>query len=280
MNKMKVLLPLIGTVLLTAGCVGLAAGRHTHATSLVQFLYPNDSQHVETEGIPTLNLPLRVGIAFVPSASWGVSGLSGAAKADLLKRVAGEFRGLAYVKSIEVIPDGYLRPSGGFENLDQVKAMFGLDVIALVSYDQVQFTHEGFLSLAYWTIVGAWVIEGEKNDTQTLMDCVVFDIPSRKMLFRAPGTSRVKASTTPINLSEELQNDSRHGFDLATTDMIGNLKNELEDFKVRVKESPDEFKVEHRPGYTGAGSLGPLSALGMAVLSVVAIRRRVPCTKV
>jgi rhombotail lipoprotein len=265
--------------LLAAGCHMWPQTRNTHATSVMQFLYPNDSQHTETPGVPVLSLPLRVGVAFVPGAGgygYGV-GISEAAKAELLKQVAAEFKGLPYVKSIEIIPTTYLRPSGGFENLDQVKQMFGVDVIALVAYDQVQFTNEGFMSLAYWTIVGAWVVQGEKNDTQTLMEAVVFDVASRKMLFRAPGTSRVKASSTPVNLSEELQADSRKGFDEANKEMIANLKTELENFKVRVKESPDEFRIEHKPGYTGGGDLGPWAALGFAGLSLIAVLRRVSC---
>jgi rhombotail lipoprotein len=253
--------------------------RNAHATSVMQFLYPKDSQHIDASSIPILSLPLRVGIAFVPSTGNfnAQADISEAAKAELLKRVAAQFHGLPYVKSIEIIPTAYLRPEGGFENLDQVKTMFGVDVIALVAYDQVQFTNEGVLSLAYWTIVGAYVVEGEKNDTQTLMDAVVYDIASRKLLFRAPGTSHVKASATPVNLSEELQIDSRKGFDAATNDMIANLKTALADFKVRVKESPDEFKVVNKPGYTGGGELDGWFALGLSGLALFALWRRSSC---
>ena len=232
---------------------------------------------MEAPSIPVLSLPLRVGVAFVPASAGPIGGLTEAAKTELLRRVAAEFHGLSYVKSIDIIPSTYLRPSGGFDNLDQVRSMFGVDVIALVDYDQIQFTNQGLLSLAYWTIVGAYVVQGEKNDTQTLMEAVVFDIPSRKMLFRAPGTSRVKASATAINLSEQLQADSRRGFDEADTEMIANLKTELETFKARVKESPSEFKVEHQPGYTGGGALCSWASLGLAGLAIAAIWRRMSC---
>ncbi len=272
-TKASLLLALGLAGMLAPGCLLRNESRSSHATSVIQFLYPNDDHHVETPGIPVLSLPLRVGVAFVPGAGEFNSDLSAEAKAELLKRVAAEFKGLPYIKSIEVIPPSYLRPSGGFENLDQIRTMFGVDVIALVSYDQIQFTHEGLMSLAYWTIVGAYVVEGERNDTQTLMDCVVLDIASRKMLFRAPGTSRIKADATPIDLSEELRRDSRRGFEQADNEMIAGLKTELENFKVRVKESPDEFKVEHKPGYTGAGSLDAWEALGLAGLSLACLGR-------
>jgi len=276
-NKALKFVPAALAALVAAGCATWQPNRNTHATSVMQFLFPRDSQHVEAPGIPVLSLPLRVGVAFVPAGNEYNSGIPEAAKADLLKRVAAEFRGLPYVKSIEIIPTSYLRPGGGFENLDQIKLMFGVDVVALVAYDQIQFTDRGYLSLAYWTIVGAYVVEGERNDTQTLMDSVVLDISSRKMLFRAPGTSRVKASSTLVNLPEELRADSRKGFDDATTQMIANLKTELENFKVRVKEAPDEFKIEHKPGYTGGGALDSWSALGLAGLALTAIGRRFSC---
>ncbi len=47
-------------------------------------------------------------------------------------------------------------------------------------YDQVQFTGEGLLSLTYWTIVGAYLVPGEKNETKTMLDAAVFYIASRR----------------------------------------------------------------------------------------------------
>lgn len=105
-------------------------------------------------------------------------------------------------------------------------------------------------------MVGAYVIHGEKNDTKTMMDAVVYDIPSRKLLFRAPGISQVKASATPINLNEELRSDSALGFQQAATNLVANLQMQLADFRERVKNSPEEFKIVEKPGYKGAGSMG------------------------
>jgi rhombotail lipoprotein len=150
--------------------------------------------------------------------------------------------------------------------------MYGIDVIALVSYDQVQFTDEGFLSLTYWTIVGAYVVSGEKNDTSTMLDTVVYDIRSRKMLFRAPGTSVVHGSATPVNLSEELREDSLKGFNLAADNMVANLKVELEKFKDKIKAKPEEVKIEHRAGYTGAGG-GAISLYSLVILLLVSMAR-------
>lgn len=64
---------------------------------------------------------------------------------------------------------------------------------------------------------------GEKNDTHTMLDAAVYDIRSRKMLFRAPGTSHIKAHATLANLSEQRRSDSAVGFKKAATQMIANL---------------------------------------------------------
>ena len=245
---------------------GCATGTTKHATSVVDYLFPNTTDPVVTPGIPVLTLPLRVGIAFVPSDSakggdyrafrGGGLALTEKRKLDLMNEVADRFKKYPFVKEIEIIPSAYLRPGGSFANLDQIRTMYGVDVIALLSYDQVQFTDKGLLSLTYWTIVGAYIVPGEKNDTHTMTDAVVYDIPSRKMLFRAPGMSLVKGSATLVNQSEELRADSGQGFDDAAKDMIVNLDDQLTHFKEKVKERPEEFKVVHSPGYTGSGRGG------------------------
>ncbi len=269
---------LIIAILGVAGC--MTGQRSAQGTSVMQFLYPKQPDHIEQVASPVLSLPLRVGIAFAPSGSANQAGywrtdshLTETKKQQLMKQVADQFRGLPYVSAIEVIPSAYLRPEGGFANLDQVKSMFNVDVIALVAYDQVQFTGESMFSLAYWTIVGSYVVQGERNDTQTLMETVVFDVASRRMLFRAPGTSQVKATATPINQSEALRIDSGKGFDLATIEMITNLKGELDAFRERLKQAPNDIKVVNKPGYTGAGSFGLWSALAMAGVAGWAGRR-------
>ena len=267
-----------------AGCTGWQVSR-TQGTSVMQYLYPQDETRIETERVPELLLPLRVGVAFVPPAenrSGGYGyGYANAGtpteqeRAVLIGKVAERFRALPYIGKVEHIPSAYLRPGGGFANLDQIRSMFGVDVIALVAYDQVQFTDQNILSLAYWTIVGAYVVKGEHNDTQTLMDAVVYDIPSRSLLFRAPGTSQVKAGATAVGLETRLRADSAKGFELATEEMVKNLGTELASFRVRIKERPEEVRIVHRPGYSGAGAFdGAWAGLLAAVLLWVGRRER------
>ncbi len=268
--------------LVLTGCASFYGDRQSRrASSLMQYLYPGQTDRTESPGIPTLTLPLRVGVAFVPeaakgavAASYGHDRLPEAFKAELIQQVAQHFRELVFVKSIEVIPTTYLQPGGGFANLEQVRQMFGVDVVALLSFDQAQSTDEGFLSFTYWTLIGAYVVPAEKNLTTTLLDAAVFDVSSRKLLFRAPGVSTVKGIATGMNLPEQLRHDAQQGFRDASTNLVTNLKAELAAFQERIKERPDDVKIVRSPGYrAGAGAFGRvevglLSVLGLLVWSV------------
>jgi rhombotail lipoprotein len=121
------------------------------------------------------------------------------------------------------------------------------------------------LSISYGTVVGIYVVPGEKNDTKTMIDAAVYDIASRKLLFRAPGIGDVKAAATPINWSEELREDSKKGFEEASTDLTANLKIQLAEFKEKVTNSPAEYKIEYKPGYK-SGAFGGLEIMVVGAL--------------
>lgn len=239
------------------------------SSSIVSYLYPDTHDPLVRPSVPVLRLPLRVGLAFVPEArSNRPEDFSDAQKSALLERVAAQFKNRNFIQSIEVIPSSYLRPGGSFANLDQIRSLLGVDVMVLVAYDQMQFTNANKLSLAYWTIVGAYLIKGNKNDTHTLLEAVVYDIPSRKLLFRAPGVSNLSAGSTAVEVRQRLRADSAKGFDQATDDLIKNLKTELTAFQERLKRSPGEAKIEHRPGYAGGGWFPSWFAAGLLLLFV------------
>jgi rhombotail lipoprotein len=274
------------TASLVVGCDTLGKQRAHRSNSLFKYLYSEETGHIDTPAIPVLSLPLRVGIAFVPSDRSKADNdnsdnpaFSENQKMALMKEISAQFKAYPFVKSIELIPTAYLSPKGGFANLDQIRTMYGVDVIALLSYDQVQFTDQGLLSLSYWTIVGVYVIRGERNDTRSMLDAAVYDIPSRKLLFRAPGIGEIKGSATPINLSEQLRKDSERGFKEAATNLVANVKVELDEFRDRVKNAPTECKIVHKPGYTGAAGFQGIEVLlvgGMGAVFLWTRRNRRP----
>lgn len=267
---------------LTTGCVGLWGRRsHHEAGSVVQFLYPGKDQPFIQPQIPILRLPLRVGVAFIPAGEPGnrrgyyqaATGFNEQQKTELMRKVAAQFKTLPFVQSIEIIPTTYLRPGGGFENLDQIRAMLGIDVVALLAYDQAQTSDDTEASLAYWTIVGVYIVEGQRNATHTLMEAVVYDIPSRSLLFRAPGTSTIKNHATLLRSDYELRKDSLRSLEEASGQMTANLAQELELFKVRAKEEPQNIRIEHKPGYTGGGALDGWFAALFALLAAGGLTR-------
>jgi rhombotail lipoprotein len=249
-------------ILTLAGCASMFT--HTgarQAGSIVDYLYPDAKEAPTLEPTVTrLRLPVRVGIAFAPGIG-REAGPQEAAKAALLERVKASFSQYDYIGGIEVIPSSYLRPRGGFANLDQVARMFNVDVIALVSYDQIRFNDTNRLAVLYWTVVGAYLVKGDQYDVQTMVDAAVFDVRSRKLLFRAPGTSQVKGSSTMAGYSREIRGAQSDGYGQAVDQMIPQLQAQLASFKERAKSDPG-IQVERRNGERGGGAVGwPLALL-------------------
>lgn len=277
MKRLLATILVAATAALLGGCHYHSHQRAQRSSSLMEFLYPENEQQLVAQQTPVLSLPLRVGIAFTPSPNRAGAAMSSGQREALLERVASRFRALPFVSSIELIPDGYLRAKGGFANLDQLRRMMGVEVIVLLSYDQMQFSDENLLSLTYWTIVGTYLFHGNRNDTQTLVEASVFDIASRSFLFRAPGSDQVRRGSTGHEISVNLRQDSEESMRRAIDDLGGKLATQLDDFKLRIKEGKAGVRIEHRPGYTGAGALDGLTLGGLAAVAGLALiggRRR------
>ena len=261
---------LIGVVMLIlSGCASwLPQGATKQSGSIVDYLYPDakEAPHLQPS-VTHLRPPIRVGIAFVPGGGWG-AGPSESDKFKLLERVKASFAHYPYISQIELIPSQYLRPKGGFANLDQIGRMFNVEVVALLSYDQVQFNDTNALSVLYWTLIGAYIVHGDQYDIQTMLDASVFDIQSHKLLFRAPGISQIKGSASLAGFSEQARSARIEGYRSAVDALIPQLQTELERFKERIK-SDAGYQLENKPGYSGGGDFGWLSL--MVALALVAI---------
>jgi rhombotail lipoprotein len=261
--------------ILIAGCTSLwqaysGGERRGVSSSLVEYLYPDGEEPPPySEAVPQLNIPLRVGLAFVPATrSTEYPLLSEATKTELLGRVRQQFLDREYISEIEVIPDAYMRTGRGFSTLDQIARMHSLDVMALLSYDQVAALDDTTASFLYWTIIGAYVVEGSRNDVQTFVDTAVFDIPTRKLMLRAPGTNKTTSKSTLIDVDEELRKSRTASFTKAIDDMTQNLTAELDRFEVRLKEDPT---VAHVTPRSGGGSVS--SAFLFLLLAILYIQK-------
>lgn len=258
-------------------CASCVTHQRQVKSSALEFLYPEGSKALPPQDV-TLRLPLRVGLAFAPQTTFAAGSISEVERQELLARVTEAFRGHENIRSVEAIPGTYLEPGGGFDNLDRLATAFGVDVMVLVGYDQLQFSESGRSSWAYWTLIGAYVVKGEKNETRTLMDAVVYDIPSRAMLFHASGQSSVAGRSVPVEVDKSLRKAAAVGFEQATDDLIANLNAALESFEaqaatgtVRGQGTPALAMVDEkgRPIPVGEGGAGSLGAVGAVLASLL-----------
>lgn len=262
---MKRIIFLLAIIISLSGCstiksmLGLNYSTQQRSqSSIVEFLYPNSRGNIRIQPkVPNLNIPLQVGIAFVPEAcgTYRRHDLNEELKTSLLKRVSSQFENKEFIETVKVIPGTYLRRKGSFNNLRDIKRQFNVDIMVLLSYDQVQYTERKGLSLIYhWTVIGQYIFKGDKNDTITLLNSAVYDIESEELLFSSSGDSKVKSSTASAFISEELRLNSQKGFDLGIDNLIEKIDKDLSRFKQQIKSKTVAVKVRYRSGGGGAVS--------------------------
>jgi len=265
---------LILTVIVSlGGCSALLTNyspqkRQGTASSLVDYLYPNgEIPPGLASRIPHIKVPIRLGIAFVPGHSNGGYILTESHKQLLLEKVKRSFANRPIIQSIKIIPSHYIARRGGFANLSQLGGLYGVDQIALVSYDQAGTIHANPLSITYWTIVGAYIIPGNSHNIQTFVDTAVFDVKSKKLLMRAAGQNKVRRVSTMVHRRALYRKASQTGFVGATERMIANLDSELYRFKSRLRQGSKEVVVEYRPGFSGSADalLILISIMGLVI---------------
>ena len=261
MNKI-ILFLLVTIALLLTGCSSLwnwsGDTRSGDSSSLVDYLYPNGEIPPDVDGsVPYLELPLRVGIGFVPGRA-GHGSISEATRMYLLEEVKAGFVDREYISHIEVIPDTYLRSSRGVTGMQQVARLYDLDVMALVSYDQVAFSEENPSGFLYWTIIGAYVIKATSNEVQTFVDTAVFDVNTARLLFRAPGSDAISDRSTLVEAGETVRRARDDSIEAAMGEMTDNLSLELEHFQERIKNDPTVAQTTWKEGSGGVGGVGCL----------------------
>jgi len=256
-------------------------------SSLMDYLYPKAlSAPTPNPAGARLKLPLKLGIAFVPggSTSWRVQNLMvpGQEK-QLLDVVKQSFKDKPWIAEIKLVPSTYLRTGGGFENMDQVARMYGVDVMALVSVDQIQYTDPKWYSFTYLSIVGAYVLPGDANDTRTLIDAATYDVASHTFLLRAPGQSQVKGSSTWAHREVKLREHSAQGLQLAMTDLAKNLDAEVAAFKAEIARGDRKdvdvvdrqgVSLRQSGGRNFGGSFNWIEALGALLVLGLAFKLR------
>ena len=278
--RMKTLFALALTVGLT-GCVDLpcfsSCQRHTqNSTSLVEFLYPNGAAPPAQDAQPQLHLPLRVGLAFLPSRGpEAIDGLDAAHKEALLEQIRQRFISRKFVAEIVLIPDYYLQGRRGFEGLEGVQHLYGIDLMALVSYDQVAHEDGNDWSLGYVTIVGAYILKGTRHDVSTLVDLAVVDPATHSLVLRAGGFDNRHGNVKLIDEPRRLREAAADGFNAATQQMIDHFDSALTAFEADVHAGKANVRIVSNQHGSGGGG-GSVDWLSLFALLPLALLRALP----
>lgn len=250
------------------GCVGGCAPQRSHSdgsSSLVEFLYPKGEAPPAQNAMPQLELPLRVGLAFLPARKGG-TGLDPdpAQREQLLQSIAARFKERRFISNVVIIPDYYLQP--GEASLESLQRLYQVDVLALVSYDQIGYESDLNKSWTYLTIIGAFVVNGTRNEASTLMDLAVVDPKSRALLLRAGGTDLRTRDTNWVDSGADQRLQARAGYTAATAHLIDNFDVALKQFELDVQQKKAPVEVSWKGG-GGALSGAWLAALLLAALA-------------
>lgn len=284
--KIRLLMGMMALGAVLSGCAILNQGfcapgcrsQTRNSSSLVNFLYPDGQPLPATNTVPQLHVPVRVGLAFLPSqASSGSVALDAAQKQVLLERIRQRFSSRKFVSEIVIIPEYYLANARGFAGLDGVQRLYNVDVMALVSYDQVMHTDDNKLSLGYLTIVGAYILRGSSQDSATLVDLAVVDPATRSLVLRAGGTYLWHGTSTLIDADRYSRAASATGFDRAMDQMIGNFDAALAAFETDVHDGKANVNIVSRGGRVGeiggGGAMDWWALLGLLGLATVRMTR-------
>ncbi len=255
--------------LFISGCSSLNfyKNRNIQSSSLVNFLYPEGEVSLQDIKNPSLNLPLRIGLAFIPEKN-DKTIIPQTTKNQLLEDIKQTFIKKDYVHEIIIIPEIYLTHQQGFKPLDQLKNLYQLDVLALVSYDQIINTKDKLLSLSYLTIVGAYVFPGTGFDVHTMIDLAVIDIPTRQILFRSAGVNSIENNSVALAYSDQaFRKKQNRSFTQAMQQVKENFSSELEKFEKRLREpsTNETITVNKRSGYKG-GSISLITVFGLIMM--------------
>ena len=252
-----------------------------NSSSLVNFLYPNGTMPPREDTIPELRVPLRVGLAFLPSQDRGAIGPDAAQRERLMEHIRQRFADRKFIGEIMEIPDYYLKTNRGFEGLEGVQRLYNVDVMALVSYDQVAHLDDNDWSLSYLTIVGAYIVKGSRHDVSTLVDLAVIDPATHSLVLRAGGTDSRHGNTTLVDQQLQTRVTGAESFSTATDQMIENFDVALKKLETDVRDGKAHVRVVNRSNADRSrGGGGQINAAWLGILTClmfvrVTMRRKV-----
>jgi rhombotail lipoprotein len=142
--------------------------------------------------------------------------------------------------------------------------------MALVSYDQVANSGDMKIrSLAYLTIVGAFIVQGSQHEVSTLVDLAVVDPKTHSLVLRAGGTDNRHNTSTLVDADREARGLANDSFGRATNDMIEHFDAALLHYETEVHEGTARVRIVSRNSGGGRGGAGSFDVLGALLLLAV-----------
>lgn len=174
-------------------------------------------------GVPTdpLTFPTRVAIVYAPPLSTKpqteqVPQTTLHAAAESLKKQLLVHSN--YVKSVVI---GH---TGETLSLEQIRNMYGCDIVVILSYSQLQSAERGGISKALdITLVGGHLYPGVTISTETGIEATVIHAPTQYILFTESGSNSRKTYSIPGGVDTSARNEAREGF----TEAMDNLANRV-----------------------------------------------------
>lgn len=256
----------ITILVLLGGCAALftrSIQRNEHTSSLVDYLYPGAAPPVQ-DAVPVLHLPLTVGVAFLPAAPGYNASVGETEKQAVLEAIRERFQTRGFVREIVPIPDYYLAGQKGFDGLASLQRLYKLDLVALVSYDQVARQSANELSVAYLTIVGQYIFPGTSQGVNSMVDLAVVHPATRSLVLRAAGIDSRKGASTEAGSAGRLQARSVESFKAAAANMVDNFDTELLGFEDKVRKGTARVQIANR----GSGGGGAFDGLLLGLLAL------------
>src|SRR5687767_8678051 len=90
-------------LVLVGSLVGCATRSSHQASSVVQYLYPDKTEPIDTPSVPVLSVPMKVGIAFVPEGretkygSFAHPAFAEGAKMALMEQISTQFKQYPFI---------------------------------------------------------------------------------------------------------------------------------------------------------------------------------------
>lgn len=219
-NAFVSLICMLAAVMIGGCAADVHRTRVTGTAPIFSYLSLKDSTIGATPTEP-LRFPTRVAIVYAPPMSTKplteqvpqttLHAAAESLKAKLLARSA-------YVKSVVI---GH---TGETLSLEQIRNMYGCDIVVILSYSQLQSAERGGISKALdITLVGGHLYPGVTITTETGIEATVVHTPTQYILFTESGSNSRKSYSTPGGVNTTAGNEARKGFTAAIDDLADRM---------------------------------------------------------